>query len=233
MAHASMVAAAIFVIGHTAAMAAGDDGSGCGNPVARDAHGVRRGDGGNWVPGDDGSTWFVPSDPFMQPLRATPKLKTLCMLRSGNLHGGSNDEERSLGLWIGDVAMILGRHGHRSEEVDGAQVTFAFALPEDGADVAAQRTGSDGARPKRVTLSLRFERVDAVWPPASDRVPMDDPYFLTNIDATGIEPPECWKPDVGDAALLAVTPCDECKRSGRDFFLCKDLVERLEDCYAH
>ena len=129
--------------------------------------------------------------------------------------------------------MILGEPDFLTKDSAGARMTYTYALPQDGADVVSQRTGSAGTPPKRVTLSLTFGRVDPVWPPASDGVPMDDPYFLTRIDATGIESPECWSPCVRDSASCAVTPCNECKRSGRDFFLCKDLVEQIEDCYAH
>lgn len=227
MAQAAMVAAAIFVIGQAAPMAACKDGSGCGNPAARKDDGIKAGDGGIWVT-QDGGTWFLPSDPFERPLRATPDLRALCMLRSGNLTGRSDYEENSQGVWIGDIPMILGRPNSRAQADDGAQMTYVFALPRDDADVVRQRAGSDGARPKRVTLSLTFEHADAVWPPASDGVPMDDPYFLTRVSATGIEAPECWMQGAQDS----VVPCDECKRSGRDFFLCKDLVKEIKDCYA-
>lgn len=231
MAHASTIAAAMFVIGQVATMAGCD--SGWGNPAVRETAGIERGDGGVWVMTDGGGTWFMPSDPFKRPLRATPTLETFCMLRGGNLTGGSKYEEGPQGIWIGDVPMILGKHDYRDRVPEGAQLTYTFALPRDGADIVVKRAEKDGVVAKEVALTLTFERVDAVWAPASERVPMDDPYFLTRIDATGIESPECWSPDVSDSAMFPVTPCGECKVSGRDFFLCRDVVEHVEDCYAH
>lgn len=127
--------------------------------------------------------------------------------------------------------MIFRQSNFFMPNAGGAQMTYAYALQDD-ADVERQKTERNSGSPTRVELVLSFERVDAVWAPASDRVAMDDPYFLTRIDATGIESPDCWSPTPGDSASSAVTPCDECKQNGRDFFLCRDVVDKIEDCYA-
>lgn len=229
MAQARIAAAAVFVISQTAHMAACENSAAWGSPALSEDDGIERGDGGFWVPGDDGGTWFLSSTPLVRPLRATPELKKLCMLRGGNLNGGSDYEENSQGTWIGDVPMILGRPGTWTQDREGAHTTYTYALPRDGADVARQKTGADGTPLKQVRLALAFERVDAVWPPASDGVPMDNPYFLIRIDASGLQAPDCWAPHAQESA----TPCSECKRRDRDFFLCKDIVEQIEDCYAH
>lgn len=231
MAQARSVAIVLFLVSQPAQMAACENSSAWGSPALRE-DGIKPGDGGIWVTGDSG-TWFLPSNPFVRPLRAVPKQATLCKLRGGNLTGGGEYEENSQGTWIGDVPMILGRADTRGEDRNGAQMNYSYALPQDGADLMTQKVGGDGGMPpKRVTLSLMFERVDAVWPPANAGVPMDDPYFLTRIDASGIQPPECWSENSEGSSAGAPAHCDECKRSGRDFFLCKDIVEQIEDCYA-
>lgn len=232
MAHAHVMAGMVFIISQGSQMAACENSSAWGSPALREGDGIRRGDGGIWVTGD-GGTWFLPNDPFVRPLRAIPERRTLCMLQGGNLNGGSEYEESSQGTWIGDVPMILGRPDTQAMDRNGAQMNYTYALPKNGADLMTQKVRGDGGMPpKRVTLSLTFERVDAVWPPADDGVPMDDPYFLTRIDASGIQPAECWSPNGEGSSAGAPARCDECKRSGRDFFLCKDVVEQIDDCYA-
>lgn len=231
MAQARLVAGLVFIVSQGAQMAACEDSAAWGSPALRE-DGIRPGDGGIWVTGD-GGTWFLPSDPFVRPLRAIPERRTLCMLRGGNLNGESEYEDNSQGTWFGDVPMILGRPDTRTKDRSGAQLNYTYALPEDGADIMKQKVGGDGGMPPtRVSLSLLFERVDAVWPPADARVPMEDPYFLTRIDASGIQPPECWSPSDEGSSAVVPARCDECKLRDRDFFLCEDIVEQIEDCYA-
>jgi hypothetical protein len=223
MVRVSTVAAAAIAIGFFQCGPAVDgQNAGCGSRAARDDDGIKLGDGGVWVTGDAG-TWFIPSDPFVRPLRALPPLERLCTLRGGNLTGKSDYPENVQGTWLGDVPTILGLPDSRSQSTEAARLTHTFAPPREGANVA-----SDGTAAKQVTLTLTFERVDAIWAPVSDGAPLDNPYFLTAIKSTGIEPPQCWSPENVDSA----TPCDECKLVGRDFFLCRDLGEESRACYA-
>lgn len=232
MARASFVVGAVFLVSAAAQVAACENSAAWGSPALREGEGIRRGDGGIWVTGDSG-TWFLPSNPFIRPLRATPALRMLCMLRGGNLTGSSEYDENSQGTWIGDIPMILGEPETRVLEPQGAQTSYIYALPREDADVSRENAGRDGGlTPKQVTISLGFERVDAVWPPAEAGVPMDEPYFLTRIDAVGIQQPTCWSPNAENSPAAAPSGCDECKRNGRDFFLCKEIVEHVEDCYA-
>jgi hypothetical protein len=203
------------------------------DPSSIDAANIQPGDGGVWLGGRDGGLWVdqadVPAPPGEKPLLPWPDDSVLCQLVVGNLTGRGTAPEGWQGLWIRDVINILGENnGISQRSADGAQLAYLFRKPGALVD-------SSGFAPQ-INLLLQFEKTlafDNAQRDGSHLVPFTDPYFLTSIDAQGLdEAKACWDPSLRFASSSMFIPCESCAQQGREFGLCKDLgLDVTEDCF--
>jgi hypothetical protein len=193
------------------------------------------GDGGVWVPNNDGGVTFV--DPGDSPLDTEvlpdlPPMEVLCMLYPGDVLQ-KNDYKTDFGTWYGDVqdARFLGPAASNSKYTspEGANLRYTYRHPTSPGD--------------RVSISMSFEKLPllkvegAVEPngievsfkdgarlsqgTAGGGFPFDDPYLLNRVTAQGLDDqPLCWDPFLRTSQEYHWLPCDWCKHLGRDYLLC-------------
>lgn len=187
------------------------------------------GDGGVWVPNNDGGVTFI--DPGDSPLDTEvlpdlPPMEVLCTLFAGDYHE-KNDYGRENGTWIGDIQdeRFLGKPAANAKYIgrDTANLRYTYRKP--------------GTADERVSVSMGFEQILTVEKEGAEVYagnsalkghPYPEPWFLNRIEAQGLEEqPLCWDPFLRHSTEYHWLPCDWCAKVGREFLICvnEDAVE--------
>lgn len=204
------------------------------DPTALEAADIRPGDGGVWISGLDAA--FIPdlTPPGERPLPELPPMETLCMLFPGDVSQRSDDYGSDVGTWIVDVqdSRFLGQPAPDAKYAgaESANLRYTYRKPGSGEHQVSltmtfeklpmvQLEGSE--RDDSATLRLEDGTIFPAGALARRGEPLTDPYFLTRVDAQGLdEQPLCWDPFLRYSTEYHWLPCDWCGQIGRDFLMC-------------